>query len=132
MAAVNGHAFGAGALLSSAHDRIVMREDRGYWCMPEVDLGLAVGPSMAELLSATLPAPAVHRALVTGHRFTGPDALDAGIVAEIAPEDEVLDRAVTYATGLAAKDRQVIATHKRMLHGPTIEMLVDDRPWGGA
>ena len=42
VAAVNGHCFGAGALLSSAHDRIVMRSDRGYWCMPELDLGLPV------------------------------------------------------------------------------------------
>ena len=35
-AAVNGHCFGAGALLTSAHDRITMRSDRGYWCMPEL------------------------------------------------------------------------------------------------
>ena len=124
VAAVNGHAFGAGALLSSAHDRIVMREDRGYWCMPEVDLGLAVGPSMATLLCARLPAPAVHRALVTGHRFTGPEALSAGIVAELAPEGEVLDRAVAHAAPLAGKARSVMAAHKRTLHGSTIDMLL--------
>jgi enoyl-CoA hydratase/carnithine racemase len=40
VAAVNGHAFGAGALLTVAHDFAVMRADRGYWCMPEADLGL--------------------------------------------------------------------------------------------
>ncbi len=123
VAAVNGHAFGAGALLSSAHDRITMREDRGYWCMPEVDLGLPVGEGMAALLSATLPAPAVHRMLVTGHRFTAPEALAAGIVAEVAPEAELLDRAVAWAAALAGKDRGVMATHKRILHGPTIERL---------
>jgi enoyl-CoA hydratase/carnithine racemase len=124
VAAVNGHAFGAGALLSSAHDRIVMREDRGYWCMPEVDLGLPVGPSMATLLLERLPAPAVHRSLVTGHRFTGPEALAAGIVAELAPEGEVLDRAVAHAAPLAGKARPVVAAHKRTLHGPTIDMLL--------
>jgi len=124
VAAVNGHAFGAGALLSSAHDRIVMREDRGYWCMPEVDLGMAVGPGMADLLSATLPAAAVHRALVTGHRFTGPEALAAGIAAEVAPQDEVLDRAVRFAAPLAGKARDVIAAHKRILHGATIDALL--------
>jgi enoyl-CoA hydratase/carnithine racemase len=128
VAAVNGHAFGAGALLSSAHDRIVMREDRGYWCMPEVDLALPVGESMAALLSATLPAPAVHRALVTGHRFTGPEALAAGIVAELAPEGEVLDRAVAWAAPLAGKSREVIAVHKRILHGPTIDLLLAELP----
>jgi enoyl-CoA hydratase/carnithine racemase len=124
VAAVNGHAFGAGALLSSAHDRIVMREDRGYWCMPEVDLSLPVGEGMTALLSATLPAAAVHRALVTGHRFTGADALAAGIAAELAPLDEVVERAVAWAAPLAGKDREVIAVHKRILHGSTIDRLL--------
>jgi Delta3-Delta2-enoyl-CoA isomerase len=124
VAAVNGHAFGAGALLTSAHDRIVMREDRGYWCMPEVDLALPVGEGMAALLSSTLPAQAVHRALVTGHRFTGPEALAAGIAAEVAPEGEVLDRAVAWAEPLAAKSREVIAIHKRILHGSVIDRLL--------
>src|SRR5689334_14029052 len=39
VAAVNGHAFGAGALLATTHDFALMRDDRGYWCMPEADLG---------------------------------------------------------------------------------------------
>jgi enoyl-CoA hydratase/carnithine racemase len=126
VAAVNGHAFGAGALLSSAHDRIVMREDRGYWCMPEVDIHLPVGRAMTELLLANLPRQAILHALVTGHRFTGTEALEAGIAAEVAPADEVLDRAVTWAAALAHKDRAVIAAHKRILHGPTLDALAGD------
>src|SRR5262245_20419526 len=35
VAALNGHAFGAGALLPLVHDQRVMLEDRGWWCMPE-------------------------------------------------------------------------------------------------
>src|SRR5687767_10793408 len=38
VAAVNGHAFGAGALLMLAHDVRLMRSDRGFFCMPEVDM----------------------------------------------------------------------------------------------
>lgn len=38
VAAINGHAFGAGAQLSLAHDYRIMRTERGYWCMPEIDL----------------------------------------------------------------------------------------------
>jgi enoyl-CoA hydratase/carnithine racemase len=40
VAAVNGHAFAGGGMLAVAHDYVVMREDRGFWCLPEVDLGL--------------------------------------------------------------------------------------------
>src|SRR5690606_22372113 len=38
VAAVQGHAFAAGAMFATAHDHIVMRADRGYWCVPEVTL----------------------------------------------------------------------------------------------
>jgi Delta3-Delta2-enoyl-CoA isomerase len=40
VAAVQGHAFAAGAMLALAHDLTVMRADRGYFCLPEVDLGI--------------------------------------------------------------------------------------------
>jgi enoyl-CoA hydratase/carnithine racemase len=128
VAAVNGHAFGAGALLSSAHDRIVMRADRGYWCMPEVDIHLPVGEAMSKLLLANIPRQAILSALVTAHRFTGPEALEAGIAAELAPADEVLERAVAHAAALAHKDREVIAVHKRILHGTTIDALNGEVP----
>lgn len=35
VAAVNGHAFGAGAMLAMAHDFRVMRADRGYFSFPK-------------------------------------------------------------------------------------------------
>lgn len=123
VAAVNGHAFGAGALLTSAHDRIVMRADRGYWCMPELDLGLPVADPMLHLLLARLPRTAVIRAVNTGHRFTGPEALAAGVADEIRPEGEVLSAAVEWLTPLASKSREVLSTHKHLLHAATIEML---------
>ena len=36
VAAMNGHAFGAGAQIALAHDYRIMRKDRGYFCMPEI------------------------------------------------------------------------------------------------
>ena len=128
VAAVNGHAFGAGALLTAAHDRIVMRADRGFWCMPELDLGLPVAEPMASLLLARLPRTSIVRALNTGHRFSGSDALAAGIADETAGEHEVLGAAIAWADERAPKSREVLGVHKRMLHGPTIDRLLRDRP----
>jgi Delta3-Delta2-enoyl-CoA isomerase len=123
VAAVNGHAFGAGGLLTVAHDFAVMRADRGYWCMPEADLGLPVTAEFASLLKAKLPRLTAHEALVTGRRYGGSEAVAAGIVQQVASEDEVLAEAVTIAAGLAGKDRTTLAEHKRLLYGDAIATL---------
>jgi len=117
VAAVNGHAFGAGAVLAIAHDIVVMRADRGYWCMPEADLGLPVTPPMYAVLEAKLPRRAAQEAILTGRRYGGADAALAGIVHQAVAGDQVLPRAVELAMGLAAKDRRTLAAHKRLLFG---------------
>ena len=76
VAAINGHAFAGGAMLATAHDHRVMREDRGYWCLPEVDLGLPLTPEMFGVLEAHLPRQALADAALTGRRYSGPEALD--------------------------------------------------------
>jgi Delta3-Delta2-enoyl-CoA isomerase len=121
VAAVNGHAFGAGAVLAIAQDLLVMRADRGYWCLPEADLGLPVTGPMYAVLEAKLPRRAAQQAILTGHRFGGTDAAAAGIVHEAVAEDQVLPRAIELAAGLAAKDRRTLAAHKRLLFGAAAE-----------
>jgi enoyl-CoA hydratase/carnithine racemase len=101
-----------------------MRADRGYWCMPEADLGLPLTPEYLSLLQTRLPARTLHEALVTGKRYGGRDALDAGIVQEVASEDDVLPAAVAIAASLAGKDRRTLAEHKRLLYGNAISMLL--------
>jgi enoyl-CoA hydratase/carnithine racemase len=96
-----------------------MRADRGYWCLPEVDLGLPLTEPMMEVVTARLPRAAAHDAIMTGRRYTAEQAHGLGIVEHVADEDQVLDRAVTLAEEMAGKDRGVIATHKRMLFGPS-------------
>jgi enoyl-CoA hydratase/carnithine racemase len=123
VAAINGHAFAAGAMLALAFDVAVMREDRGYVCLPEADLGLPFTPGMNALITARLDPAVAHRAMVTAHRFTGEDALAAGIVAELAPEDEVLDRAVAHAEALAGKPRDSLGEIKRGMYAGAIATL---------
>ncbi len=117
VAALNGHAFAAGAMLACATDWRIMREDRGYWCLPEVDLGIALTDPMYALVSARLPRPTTSEALLTGRRFPGPEALTKGLVDELAPEPQVLERAVQHAAQYAGKNRHVITTHKRQMFG---------------
>lgn len=113
--ALNGHTFAGGAMLACTFDSRVMRNDRGYWCLPEVDLGLPVTPQMFAAVTARLSTSTAAEALNTGRRYTADEALAAGIVEHTAAETEVVDAAVAIAAALAAKDRTVIAEHKRLL-----------------
>ena len=123
--AINGHAFAGGAMLALAHDFRVMRSDRGYICLPEVDLGtgLPLTPGMYALLSARLSKASCHEALITGRRYTAGDAVDREIVHEERAAEDVLPRAVEIACGLASKDRATLAAIKRGLFAPALGIL---------
>jgi len=126
VAAINGHAFAAGAMLSMGFDARVMRADRGWWCLPEVDLGLPLTDAMLSTVAAKLPKATLHDAAVTGRRYTAAQALAAGIVEEVADEADVLERAVQRAAANAGKDRSVIGTHKRMLYADVVAACTAD------
>jgi enoyl-CoA hydratase/carnithine racemase len=123
VAALNGHAFAGGLMLALAHDVRVMRADRGYACLPEVDLRLALQPGMTALIAARLPKQTAHEAIVTGRRYGGADALAKGIADEIASEADVLPRAIARAEELAGKHGPTIGALKRGLHAATLRVL---------
>jgi enoyl-CoA hydratase/carnithine racemase len=123
VAAINGHAFAAGAMLATAHDFRVMRDDRGYWCLPEVDLGLPLTPAMAAVICAKLPRETAHEAMITGQRYDAAEAQMAGIVNLTAPEDDLLADAVDLATDFAEKNRGVLARHKQLLYGEVLRTI---------
>ncbi|HEY8081726.1 MAG TPA: enoyl-CoA hydratase/isomerase family protein [Acidimicrobiales bacterium] len=116
VAAVNGHAFAGGAMLSCAFDHRIMRQDRGYWCLNEAELGLPLTPQMAAAVLGRLPRSAALEAMLTARRYTADDARAAGIVEEVAPLDELLEVGVAHAAVVAKKDRGVVAAHKRIAH----------------
>jgi enoyl-CoA hydratase/carnithine racemase len=123
VAAINGHAFAAGAMLALACDARVMREDRGYFCLPEADIGLPFTPGMTALLQARLPAASAHEAMLTARRYGAQDALAAGIVDAAEPAEQVLEAAVERAAALVGKPRATVAAIKRGLYGGAVAIL---------
>ncbi|EOM75435.1 enoyl-CoA hydratase/isomerase family protein [Rhodococcus rhodnii] len=123
VAAVQGHAFGAGAMLALAHDFRVMRADRGYWSLPEVDLQMPFTVGMAGLLEGRLPKQTAVEAMTTGRRYGGEDAKAAAIVEATAGEGDVLAVAVERARALAGKRGPNLGGIKRSLHVRTLEAL---------
>ena len=123
VAALNGHAFAAGAMFALAHDFRVMRSDRGYFCLPEVDLNMTFPAPMAALVQARLSHATAHEAMVTGRRYNAPDALGAGIVDQVAPDQQVLASALSLAMGHAGKPRQPLAAIKQGLYAPVLAAI---------
>jgi Delta3-Delta2-enoyl-CoA isomerase len=123
VAAINGHAFAAGAMLALACDARVMREDRGYFCLPEVDLGLPFTTGMTALLKARLSPASAHEAMLTGRRYGAPEALAAGIIEATAPSEQVLEMAVARAALLSGKPRATVAAIKRGLYPDAVAAL---------
>ncbi len=116
VAAINGHAFAGGAMLAVAHDHRVMREDRGFWCTPEIDLGMRFAPGMNDVLVAKLPGATAHQAMTLGQRYGGPEALAAGVVQATAAEDAVVATAIDHAAQHVGKAGPVLAAIKRDLY----------------
>lgn len=126
VAAINGHAFAGGLMLALAHDQRVMRADRGYACLPEIDLRLALQPGMTAILAARLPAQTAHEAITSGRRYGGAEAGTAGIADEAVAEAALLPRAIERAAALAGKDPVTLAALKRGLYTETLRILESD------
>ncbi len=122
-AAVVGHAFGAGAMLAIAHDFRVMRDDRGFFCFPEVDIRIPFTPGMAALIQAKLTPQAAVASMTTGRRFGGIDAKAYGLVDATATEGSVTITATELLRPLGGKDSGTLGAIKQGMFGPAVAAL---------
>jgi enoyl-CoA hydratase/carnithine racemase len=123
VAAMNGHAFAAGAMLALAHDYRVMRADRGFFCLPEVDIKIPLAPGMNALIKSRLSAVVFRDAVLTGRRIGGVEAKELAIVDDAVPLDQVLPKAIERASSLASKDRKIYQTLKKEMYAEAIGLL---------
>ena len=131
VAALQGHTFAAGAMLSLAHDFRVMRADRGFWCLPEASIDIPFAPGMAALIQSRLAPRTAHEAMTTARRYGGQDALAEGIVDRAVEEDAVRSTAVDLARSQVAVAGPTLGTIKARMYGPALESLRDkDNPLG--
>lgn len=107
VSAINGHVFAGGAMMALACDWRVMREDRGYFCFPEADIGLVFVPGMNAMITDKLTPTAARDTMLTGRRFGAAECLEMGVVDATVPEQDVIEVAAGLVEPLAGKPKHV-------------------------
>jgi Delta3-Delta2-enoyl-CoA isomerase len=117
--AVNGHAFGAGLMLALGHDVRVMREDRGYLCANEIQLGFAIPAPELALFRSKMSMGAFHQTVQLAKRWSAAEALAEGIVQQTVPLEDVLSASIATATQLSglAANREMFGWQKEQIYG---------------
>jgi len=129
--AINGHAFGAGFMSALCHDVRIMRADRGFICANEMQLGLKIPTPELALFKHKIPADAFFETVQLSRRWTGPDALAAGIVQQTASAETLGEVALQRAKELAplGADRKNYGGQKERIYG---ESAAINGPHGAA
>lgn len=123
VAAINGHAFAGGAVMTLAQDFRIMRTDRGYWCLPEVDIDIAFTEALAALIRAKLSPSLAHEAMVTGKRYSAVEGVASGLFADSGDDAEVLPKAIELAERLADKGGGTLGAIKRAAYARELGLL---------
>lgn len=127
VAAINGHAFAGGLMFALCHDYKLMREDRGFLCMPEVDLPGALSPGMMSIVKFGIPnLKYAQDMILQGMRIDAKTALEKGIIDEIGSSENLLQKAKALALRWASKSAKNPTIYKQLrleLRSETVRAL---------
>lgn len=114
IAAVNGLAFGAGFSLALMAD-FVVAADNARFCAAFQRVGLTPDGGMHWLLVRAVGLRKAKDILMTTREIDVTEAHQLGLVNLICPREEVLQKAIDFATGFAAASPTALAMSKEML-----------------
>ena len=119
IAAITGHAFAGGAILSCAFDMRFMRSDRGWFCLPEVDLKIPFSLFLNAVLRKAIPFYKLQEMQLTGKRVTAQECEAHHIITRAHPMETLMESVLGYAKTLN-KDREILRVMKARLYQEVI------------
>ena len=114
IAALNGHALGAGLELATACDQRIA-SDKAKLGQPEINLALIPGGGGTQRLVGLIGPGAAARLVMTGDAIDAQEAMRLRLVDEVVPSDNVVKRAIELAANVATKDPIAVAAAKEAL-----------------
>lgn len=121
IAAINGNCYAGGAILASACDFRLMREDRGRFCFSEVNIKIPFTPVMTEVIKLLPDAQALRDLALTGKAVGGAEALQMKVADSIHSDTSLMPEAMAFAEMMAQKHRSTYSTIKRSLRPALVE-----------
>jgi Delta3-Delta2-enoyl-CoA isomerase len=126
--ALNGHAFGMGAIWPCAFDFRVANEDRGWVCFPEMDIDIPFSPGMIATCVHGLGGRIFRDMAWTARRYPGKEAVAVGYARESAPEPELVDTAVELAGMMANKGAVAFPMTKQAWAKEAVRIIDEEDP----
>ncbi len=125
IAAVNGFALGGGCEFAMACD-IRLASENALFGQPEVNLGIIPGYGGTQRLPRLVGKGKALQMILTGDALKADAAKACGLVDEVYPQEELLDKAKKMAGKIAAKGPlAIIAAKKSVYTGLSVD------PWTG-
>ena len=127
IAAINGHAFAGGAIMCCCFDFRFMRSDRGFFCFPEVDLGIPFWPGMVAMVRKAMPQYILDELYYLGRRLTGKECEENHIVMKVFFNDVLMDEVLAFARA-AGKKRPYYQAQKQRMNADIIRIMEEQDP----
>ncbi len=115
IAAVNGFALGGGCELALACD-IRLASENAKLGQPEVNLGIIPGYGGTQRLPRLVGKGKAMQLILTGEMIDAKEAHRIGLVDEVYPADQLMDKAMEMAKVISAKGPVAIATAKECIN----------------
>ena len=125
IAAINGHAFGAGAFLATACDYRIMNSERGFFCFPEIDLKMDFQPGVFSMMQHKLPDFKLPDLLFTGKHAGAVELEQSFIVEKACPGIEATVQQAMEFAGSFNKDRAIFGIYKQKLNEQAAKTMVE-------
>lgn len=128
IAAINGHAVAGGCMLATMADYRIMTSGKAKISLNEIAFGSTVFAGSVDILKFCVGAHNAELILESGKMFSPDDALGMGLLDQVVPENELMDRAIVVASEYATKASAAFTDIKALLRREIVSGYIAREP----